>query len=123
MSSADALARGIAGLGLVNLGSANEPNDIGSFNPEIQEIIEQALIDPNKLNARSLMVLANQMMQRAVEGRRFSLPVSRFCIAIIAKEQKETYLEALLNTCRQWYQVIIINLMEIDSKIRIYSII
>lgn len=35
---------------------------------------------------------------------RFALPASRFCIAIIAKEQKETYLEALLNTCRQWYQ-------------------
>lgn len=36
---------------------------------------------------------------------RFALPASRFCIAIIAKEEKETYLEALLNTCRQWYQV------------------
>lgn len=33
----------------------------------------------------------------------FALPASRFCIAIIAKEEKETYLEALLNTCRQWY--------------------
>lgn len=36
---------------------------------------------------------------------RFALPCSRFCIAIIAKEQKETFLEALLNTCRQWYQM------------------
>lgn len=35
---------------------------------------------------------------------RYALPTSRFCIAIIAKEQKETYLEALLNNCRQWYQ-------------------
>lgn len=34
----------------------------------------------------------------------YALPTSRFCIAIIAKEHKETYLEALLNTCRQWYQ-------------------
>lgn len=105
LSSADALARGIAGLGLVNLGSANEPNDIGTFNPETQAIIDQALIDPNKLSARSLMILANKMMQRAVEARRFALPISRFCIAIVAKEQNETYLEALLNTCRQWYQV------------------
>lgn len=67
LSSADALARGIAGLGL---GIANESNDIGTFRPEIQAIIEQALSDPNKLNARSLMILANQIMQRAVEGRR-----------------------------------------------------
>lgn len=35
---------------------------------------------------------------------RYALPTSRFCIAIIAKEHKETFLEALLNTCRQWYQ-------------------
>lgn len=34
----------------------------------------------------------------------YSLPISRLCISIIAKEKKETFLEALLNTCRQWYQ-------------------
>lgn len=67
LSSADALARGIAGLGL---GIATESNDIGTFKAEMQAIIDQALIDPNKLNARSLMVLANQIMQRAIEGRR-----------------------------------------------------
>lgn len=68
LSSADALARGIAGLGL---GYVNESNDIGIFKPEIQAIVDQALSDPNELNARSLMVLANQIMQRAVEGRRY----------------------------------------------------
>lgn len=67
MSSADTLARGIAGLGL---GCANESNEIGTFNPEIQAIVDQALIDPNILNACSLMVLANHLMQKAVEGRR-----------------------------------------------------
>lgn len=67
LSAADALARGIANLGL---GVANESNDIGTFKPEMEAVIEQALSDPNKLNARSLMVLANQIMQRAVEGRR-----------------------------------------------------
>lgn len=35
---------------------------------------------------------------------RYSLPISRLCISIISKEQKETFLEALLNGCRQWYQ-------------------
>lgn len=70
LSSADALARGIAGLGL---GIGHDTTDIGSFKPEIQAVIEQALIDPNQLNARSLMELANQIMQRAVEGRRYAL--------------------------------------------------
>lgn len=69
LSSADALARGIAGLGL---GIGHDTTDIGSFQPEIQAVIEQALIDPNQLNARSLMELANQIMQRAVEGRRYA---------------------------------------------------
>lgn len=66
LSSADALARGIAGLGL----GVGENTDIGTFKPEIQVIVDQALKDPNQLNARALMELANQIMQRAVEGRR-----------------------------------------------------
>lgn len=69
LSSADTLARGIAGLGL---GLGTETTDIGTFNPEIQVIVDQALKDPNQLNARALMELANQIMQRAVEGRRFN---------------------------------------------------
>lgn len=67
LSSADTLARGIAGLGL---GLSGDANDIGNFKPEIQAIVDQALRDPNQLNARALMELANQIMQRAVEGRR-----------------------------------------------------
>ena len=35
---------------------------------------------------------------------RYSLPISRLCISIISKEQKETFLEALLNLCLQYYQ-------------------
>lgn len=101
LSSADALTRGIAGLGL---GLGNEVTDIGPFPPEIQTLIDTALEDPNKLNSRSLMELTSHFIKRAVEGRRFALPIARLCLNIIAKEQKETFLEALLNTCRQWYQ-------------------
>ncbi|XP_037957671.1 uncharacterized protein LOC119687431 isoform X2 [Teleopsis dalmanni] len=101
LSSADALTRGIAGLGLA-LG--NEITDIGQFSPEIQTLIDTALDDPNKLNSRCLMELTSHFIKRTVEGRRYALPISRLCLNIIAKEQKETFLEALLNTCRQWYQ-------------------
>ena len=68
LSSADAIARGIAGLGL---GIGNENADIGTFLPEIQTLVDQAKQDPNQLNARTLMELANHIMQRAVEGRRY----------------------------------------------------
>ncbi|XP_002066419.2 uncharacterized protein LOC6643684 isoform X1 [Drosophila willistoni] len=101
LSSADALTRGMAGLGL---GLGSEVADIGQFTPEIQALIDTALEDPNKLNSRCLMELTSQFIKRAVESRRFALPISRLCLNIIAKEQKETFLEALLNTCRQWYQ-------------------
>lgn len=101
LSSADTLTRGLAGLGLA---VGPEANDIGQFSPEIQAILAKAVEDPNQLNARCLMELAMQLMHRAVDGRRYALPISRLCISIIAKEQKETLLEALLNTCRQWYQ-------------------
>lgn len=37
---------------------------------EIQSLVDQSQQDPNQLNARSLMELANHIMQRAVEGRR-----------------------------------------------------
>ncbi|XP_061512969.1 uncharacterized protein LOC1275618 isoform X6 [Anopheles gambiae] len=101
LSSADTLTRGLASLGL---GIGSEANDIGMFSPEVQTAITKAIEDPNQLNARCLMDLAAQLLHRAVEGRRYSLPISRLCISIIAKEKKETFLEALLNTCRQWYQ-------------------
>ncbi|XP_055848895.1 uncharacterized protein LOC129913925 isoform X2 [Episyrphus balteatus] len=101
LSSADALTRGIAGLGLA-LG--NEVTDIGQFPPDIQSLIDTALEDPNQLNSRCLMELTSHFIKRAVEGRRYALPISRLCLTIIAKEQKETFLEALLNTCRHWYQ-------------------
>ncbi|XP_043950365.1 uncharacterized protein LOC108034794 isoform X1 [Drosophila biarmipes] len=101
LSSADALTRGMAGLGL---GLGNEVADIGQFTPDIQALIDTALEDPNKLNSRCLMELTTQFIKRAVESRRFALPISRLCLNIIAREQKETFLEALLNTCRQWYQ-------------------
>lgn len=101
LSSADTLTRGLAGLGLA---VGPEANDIGQFSPEIQAILNKAIEDPNQLNARCLMELAMQLMHRAVDGRRYALPISRLCISIIAKEQKETFLEALLNLCRQWYQ-------------------
>uniref|UniRef100_A0AAG5DCK8 MIF4G domain-containing protein n=1 Tax=Anopheles atroparvus TaxID=41427 RepID=A0AAG5DCK8_ANOAO len=101
LSSADTLTRGLASLGL---GVGAEANDIGMFPPEVHAAINKAIDDPNQLNARCLMDLAAQLLHRAVDGRRYSLPISRLCISIIAKEKKETFLEALLNTCRQWYQ-------------------
>lgn len=67
-SAADAIARGIAGLGL---GVVADTSEIGTFIPEIQTLIDQARDDPNQLNARLLMELANHVMQRAVEGRRY----------------------------------------------------
>jgi hypothetical protein len=68
LSSADAIARGIAGLGL---GLGSETTDIGQFAPDVQAVINKASEDPNQLTARCLMELATHVMNRAVEGRRY----------------------------------------------------
>lgn len=101
LTSADNLInRSLAGMGL---NFSGDVTDIGPFPPEVQSIIDKAIIDPNQLSARALMELATHIMQRSIDGRRYALPISRLCIQIIAKEKKETFLEAILNTCRQWY--------------------
>lgn len=65
VSSADALTRGLANLGL-GLGA----EDIGVFPPEVMAVINKASDDPNQLTSRCLMELATHCMNRAVEGRR-----------------------------------------------------
>uniref|UniRef100_A0A6M2DSI0 Putative mif4g domain-containing protein n=1 Tax=Xenopsylla cheopis TaxID=163159 RepID=A0A6M2DSI0_XENCH len=100
MSAADTLARSLSmGLDI----SSDVPN-LGSFPAEIEEIITTACEDPNQLSARALIDLSNSLMQRAVESQKYALPAARLCIKIIANEKRETFLETLINTCRQWYQ-------------------
>ncbi|XP_073956871.1 CBP80/20-dependent translation initiation factor isoform X2 [Choristoneura fumiferana] len=99
LTSADALASGMAALGL-----AADAGDLGNFPTEIQECIDKALEDPNAVCARTLMDAVGHLVSRAVESPRYALPAARRCIAVVEREQTETFLESLLNTCQQWYQ-------------------
>ncbi|XP_063364555.1 uncharacterized protein LOC134653151 isoform X1 [Cydia amplana] len=99
LTSADALASGMAALGL-----AADAGDLGNFPQEIQECIDKALEDPNSVCARTLMDAVGHLVSRAVESPRYALPAARRCIAVVEREQTETFLESLLNTCQQWYQ-------------------
>ena len=58
--------------------------------------------DPNRLSARSHMELVRQIFGKVVETQRISELAARFCIFIIERERKETFLESLLNTCQEW---------------------
>lgn len=49
------------------------------------------------------MDAVNHLVGRAVESPRYALPAARRCIAVVEREQSETFLESLLNTCQQWY--------------------
>ncbi|XP_021199466.1 CBP80/20-dependent translation initiation factor isoform X1 [Helicoverpa armigera] len=98
LTSADALASGMAALGL-----AADAGDLGNFPPEIQECIDKALEDPNAVCARTLMDAVGHLVSRAVESPRYALPAARRCIAVVERESTETFLESLLNTCQQWY--------------------
>ncbi|XP_038220533.1 uncharacterized protein LOC119838611 isoform X1 [Zerene cesonia] len=102
LTSADALASGMAALGL-----AADAGDLGAFPPEIQDCIDKALEgerdDPNAVCARTLMDAVGHLVGRAVESPRYALPAARRCIAVVEREHGETFLESLLNTCQQWY--------------------
>lgn len=49
------------------------------------------------------MDAVNHLVGRAVESPRYALPAARRCIAVVEREQTETFLESLLNTAQQWY--------------------
>lgn len=89
---------------LKSLAIQAEAPDLGDFPPEIQSNIRAVVEDPNKLPSRTLMELAKHIMERIIEGRRYSLPGAKLCTAIIEKERTETFLESLINICQQWYQ-------------------
>lgn len=89
---------------LKSLALQAEAPDLGEFPQEIQSNIKAVVDDPNKLPTRTLMELAKHIMERIVEGRRYSLPGAKLCITIIEKEKTETFLESLINLCQQWYQ-------------------
>jgi len=76
---------------------------LGVFGKEMEEVIKQTLEDPNSLSARSHMELVRQIFTKVVETQKISELAAKFCIYIIERERRETFLESLLNTCQEWY--------------------
>ncbi|CAG9771621.1 unnamed protein product [Ceutorhynchus assimilis] len=81
-----------------------EDIDIQVFAEEDQANIKQAMDDPNQLPSRTLMDLVKIIMEKAVEGIKYSESIAKLCVTIIEAEKNQTFLESLLNTCQQWYQ-------------------
>merc|ERR1711881_15641 len=76
---------------------------LGNFAPDVEATMKQAMEDPNRLSGRSLMELVRQIFTRVVESQKMAETAARFCISIIEREKKETFLESLLNNCQEWY--------------------
>lgn len=83
---------------------SKEETDLGRFAPEDEANLKLAVEDPNQLPSRTLMDLVKIIMERVVEGIRYSEAGAKLCISIIEKEKNQTFLESLINTCQQWYQ-------------------
>lgn len=95
--------------------------DLGqfAFPLEVVSTLNKALEDPNRVPCRSLMELVKQILNRVIarsapmahmanaelkqESSRLPEHASRLCIGIIEKEEKETFLESLINTCQELY--------------------
>eukprot|EP00092_Neocalanus_flemingeri_P024241 GFUD01026290.1.p1 GENE.GFUD01026290.1~~GFUD01026290.1.p1 ORF type:complete len:291 (+),score=89.38 GFUD01026290.1:121-993(+) len=84
-------------------GDSLDVSRLGTFTPEVEATIKQAIEDPNRLSGRSLMELVRQIFTRVVESQKMAETAARFCISIIERERKETFLESLLNNCQEWY--------------------
>lgn len=81
-----------------------EETNLGKFPLEDETNLNQAQNDPNQLPSRTLMELVKIILERVVEGIRYSESGAKLCMSIIEKEKNQTFLESLLNTCQQWYQ-------------------
>ncbi|XP_066251173.1 CBP80/20-dependent translation initiation factor [Euwallacea similis] len=81
-----------------------EEIDIKVFAEEDRANIKIAMEDPNQLPSRTLMDLVKIIMEKAVEGIKYSESIAKLCVVIIEGETNHTFLESLLNTCQQWYQ-------------------
>lgn len=81
-----------------------EDMDVTVFAEEDQSNIKLAMEDPNQLPSRTLMDLVKIIMEKAVEGIKYSEAIAKLCVVIIQGEKNQTFLESLLNTCQQWYQ-------------------
>ncbi|GAB6032647.1 hypothetical protein CHUAL_011525 [Chamberlinius hualienensis] len=77
--------------------------DLSGFSVDVQSTIKRAIQDPNQLAARQLMEIVRHLFNRVLESVRYAEPTARLCITIIQKEKNETFLESLLNSCREWY--------------------
>jgi len=90
-----------------------------AFPLEVVNTLTRALEDPNRVPSRSLMELVKQILNRVITGShglgwgypgldmrsepKLSEQAARLCIGIIEKEEKETFLESLINTCQELY--------------------
>jgi len=90
-----------------------------AFPLEVINTLTRALEDPNRVPSRSLMELVKQILNRVIVGTtgvgwgypgldarlepKLPEKAARLCIGIIEKEEKETFLESLINTCQELY--------------------
>lgn len=77
---------------------------LGQFNPEVQKLVEAALVVGGSMSGRSVMDLVRHLFTRLVESSRYAEPTARYSVAVVERESGNTYLETLINTCQEWYQ-------------------
>lgn len=83
--------------------SISNDYDLAGFGIEVQTLIRKALEDPNRLSPRQLMEVVRHVFNRVIDNNRYAEAAARLCMTVIEKEKTETFLESLLNSCREWY--------------------
>ncbi|XP_076331497.1 MIF4G domain-containing protein-like isoform X2 [Tachypleus tridentatus] len=77
--------------------------DRNGYPIEYQGLVKKALQDPNSLSSHQLMEVVRVLCNKAVQSVQNAEPAAQMCFTIILKDGSETFLESLLNSCREWY--------------------
>lgn len=78
-------------------------HDREALSQEYEVLVRKALDNPNSLSSRQLMEVVRVLCSKAVENTQSAEPAAQMCFTIIQKENGETFLESLMNSCREWF--------------------
>lgn len=86
-----------------SFGGKDEVFEREGLPPEYLGLVKKAIVDPNSLGSRQLMEVVRVLCNKAVESIQSAQSTAEMCFTIIEREKGETFLESLLNSCREWY--------------------
>lgn len=85
-------------------GASNEKTQHSREQPASLSVVEQALLDPDGLTPEQLERLAHVLCKKALNDADSAEPAAKFCATVIMKESEDTFLDFLMDNCRDRFR-------------------